>query len=295
MIKAIEAVLQGMNLQVAGAPFRYCISISRGNTISVAVYAHKRHVYQVKVSEAAEFEGEYHAHVCAWQRYPNCVPRPIGRQVQKGWDVFVAEGVHHKPFVFSSEANGRESGKVLDDLSQFFRMSAIAGQFSDASLSHEHFLEVLEQHFHSSPLSLIAGHWIRQGRSLGICGLPLIAQHGDFVVNNLAYNGQQLVVFDWEDFGKYELPGLDIGSFCFSVAPSVQELQALMGPKTILDTALGKFVHSACHASAIDVTLFQKLIPLYLLGFLYVKREYSVTVQSRIETVIRELSLHVSV
>ena len=290
MIEAIEAVLQEMNLRVEGAPFRHCISISRGNTISVAVYAHSQHLYQIKVSEAADFEGEYDAHVRAWQRYPNCVPRPIGRQVHRGWDVFVAEGVHHQPFVFSSQANGHASGKVLEDLSQFFRLSAVAGRFSDASLSHEHFLEVLEQHFRPTPLSSIAGHWIQQGRSLGVCDLPQIAQHGDFVMNNLAYNGPQLLVFDWEDFGKYELPGLDIGSFCFSAAPSAQELQALMSSKTMLDTAIGKFVHSACHVSAIDIDMFKRLIPLYLLGFLYVKREYSVTVQSRIEAVIRQLS-----
>lgn len=295
MIRAIEAVLQGMNLQTEGAPFRYCISISNGNTISVSVYAGARHVYQVKVSETAAFEGEYDAHMRAWQRYTNCVPRPIGRQVYKGWDVFVAQGVLHKPFVFSSQANGRTSGKVFEDLRQFFRMSAISGILSDASLSHELFFGVLEQHFDSSPLSSIAGHWIQQGRSLGICGLPLIDQHGDFVTNNLAYNGQQLVVFDWEDFEKYQLPGLDICSFCFSVAPSAQELQALMSSKTILDTPLEKFVHSACHASAIDVDMFKRLIPLYLLCFLYVKREYGVNVQSRIEAVIRQLSVHVSV
>lgn len=290
MIRAIEAVLQDMNLQTEGAPFRYCISISTGNTISVGVYADAHHLYQVKVSETAAFEGEYGAHMRAWQRYTNCVPRPIGRQVYKGWDVFVAQGVHHKPFVFSSKADGRAFSKVLDDLSHFFRISASAGSFSAASRSHELFFGVLEHHFHSSPLSSIATHWIQQGRLLGICGLPLIAQHGDFVINNLAYSGQQLVVFDWEDFGKYQLPGLDICSFCFSVVPSVQELQALMTSKTILNTALGKFVRRACHASAIDMDLFRRLIPLYLLGFLYAKREYGVTVQSRIGAAISQLS-----
>ena len=295
MIKAIEAVLQDMNLQTNGAPFRYCISISTGNTISVSVYADAHHLYQVKVSETPAFEGEYGAHMCAWQQYNHCVPRPIGRQVHKGWDVFVAQGVHHEPFVFNSKANGRAFGKVLGDLSQFFRISASAGKLSDANHCHELFFGVLEQHFHSSPLSLIAAHWIHQGRLLGICGLPLIAQHGDFVLNNLAYSGQQLVVFDWEDFGKYQLPGLDICSFCFSVAPSAQELQALMTSKTPLDTALGKFVHSACHASAIDIDLFKRLIPLYLLCFLYAKREYGDAVQSRIGAAISQLSVHAGV
>ena len=229
------------------------------------------------------------------QQYNHCVPRPIGRQVHKGWDVFVAQGVHHKPFVFSSEANGRPFGKVLEDLSQFFRISANAGRLSGASLSHELFIDVLQQHFRSSTLSSIAAHWIQKAQSHGVCGLPLIAQHGDFVINNLAYNGQQLVVFDWEDFGKYQLPGLDICSFCFSATSSAQELQALMSSRTILDTALGKFVHSACHASAIDIDLFKRLIPLYLLGFLYAKREYSATVQSRIEAAISQLSVHAGV
>lgn len=290
MLRAIEAVLQNMNLQVDGAPFHYCISISTGNTISVAVYANARHLYQVKVSESAAFEDEYRAHVRAWQRYANCVPRPIGRQIYDGWDVLVVQGVQHNPFGFSSNASGRRLDKVLDDLRHFFQVSANAGHGSGASNSHEQFLDVLEGHFHSSPLSSIAIHWIQQGRLLGICDLPLIDQHGDFVMNNLAYSGQQLVVFDWEDFGKFQMPGLDICSFCFSVVPNAHDLQALMTSTTIPDTVLGKFLQCVCHASAIDIDLFRRLIPLHLLSFLYAKRVYSDSVQSRISTIIRQLS-----
>ena len=58
MLKAIEGVLQDMNLQAEQRPLRYCISISTGNTVSVSVYGDAQRFYQVKVSEIAAFDDE---------------------------------------------------------------------------------------------------------------------------------------------------------------------------------------------------------------------------------------------
>ena len=290
MLKAIAAVLQDLNLETENTPLRYCISISSGDTVSVGVFVDTRRFYQVKAAEFVAFEEEYDAHMRGWQQYGNLVPKPLGRQVRAGWDVFVTQGVQHKPFIFRNKGKGRTITKVIDDLSHFFRVSATAGETAHVANPHDAFLDKLEFYFESSPYSSVASHWIKQGRSLGVCGLPQLAQHGDFVANNLGYSGKQLVVFDWEDFGKYHLPGLDICSFCFSVAPGVEDLRALMTSGNSQNTALGTFVHRACAASGMDTDFFRGMIPLYLLCFLYVKRGYSPVVQSRIGTAVSQLS-----
>ena len=291
MLRTIEAVLNDLNPRTKSAQFRYCISISNGNTISVGAFPDAGPFYQIKVSETAAFEDEYKAQLRGWQQHADAVPKPIGRQMRDGWDLFVAQGVHHQPLIFNPNGTGRAVDKLLDDLSHFFEVSAKFGKSSEVKPVAHQFLGVLEQHFKSSPFSSTAAYWIDQGRSLGVCDQPMIDQHGDFVVNNVAYSGRQLVVFDWEDFGKYQLPGLDICSFCFSAVHNMQDLRALMWSEKIPASAIGKFIYRACHASGLEPDLFRRLMPLYLLGFLYAKREYSDAVQSRIGSAITHLSV----
>ncbi len=290
MLSTIEAVLRDMHLSTDRDSLRYCISISNGNTVSVSSYLDARRFFQVKVSETLAFADEYTAHLQGWQQYGDIVPKPIGRQVRDGWDVFVAQGVHHKPFVFDSTGRGDKPERVLDDLSRFFRISASAAKSVGATNRHSPFLEMLALHFKPSPLTHIADYWLEQGRFHGVCDLPAIPQHGDFVENNIGYDGKQLVVFDWEDFGKYHLPGLDICSFCFSAAQHINELTTMMISPRLPDKPLGRFVARACGAIAMDPDQFRRLIPLYLLIFLHAKREYSPTVQLRIEAALRQLS-----
>jgi hypothetical protein len=290
VLKTIEAVLKDLDLGIEPAQLRYCISISNGNTISVGAFTDAGPFYQIKACETPAFEDEYRAQMRGWEQHGDVVPKPIGRRVRDGWDLFVAQGVHHQPLIFNPNGTGQAIERLLDDLSHFFEVSAKFGKNPDAKPLAEQFLDVLEQHFKSSPFSSVAAYWIDQGRSLGVCDQPLIDQHGDFVVNNVAYSGRQLIVFDWEDFGKYQLPGLDICSFCFSAIHKMQDLRALMTSEKMPTSAIGIFVSRTCTASGLDPDLFRRLLPLHLLGFLYAKREYSDAVQSRIRSAITQLS-----
>jgi hypothetical protein len=51
----------------------------------------------------------------------------------------------------------------------------------------------------------------------GICRrLSYVRQHGDLVANNVGVTARGIVIFDWEDFGRVELPGFDIALFLAS-------------------------------------------------------------------------------
>lgn len=295
MLSTIEAVLGDLKLIDGSEPLRHCISISNGNTVSLSVFLDAKRFFQVKASEIAVFEGEYDAHVRGWKQYGDMVPRPIGRQLRNGWDVFVAQGVNHKPFVFDTAGRNSDSNRVLGGIDRFFVTSAGGGIRDGNQQIHESFLDLLCQHYSNGPLASIADYWVRQGRALGICDLPAIAQHGDFVENNIGYDKDRLLIFDWEDFGKYQLPGLDVGSFCFSIMKNIDDLSALMTADRIPENSMGMFVANSCNAMNIDPNFFRRLLPLYLLVFLHAKQEYSAAIQGRICTVLRQLSPTVAV
>lgn len=290
MLSAIEGVLRDLELIEEGVLLRHCISISNGNTISVSSYLDGSRFFQVKVSEIDAFADEYETHLQGWRQFGSVVPKPIGRQIRDGWDVFVAQGVQHKPFIFDPLGREPNSNKIMLALGRYFMTAVEAAEAGDSQKIHKAFLDQLRGHFSNSPLASLVNYWVERGRALGICNLPVIPQHGDFVENNIGGQGDQLIIFDWEDFGKYQIPGLDVCSFCFSVTQDAGTLAQLMTSLEIQSSALGKFVHDACHALGIDLTLFRSLIPLYLLIFLHAKREYSPTVQSRIERCVRQLT-----
>lgn len=289
MLKAIEAVLNELGLWDQSKPVRYCVSISNGNTISVSAHVTPKNFFQIKLAESPSFESEYLAQLHAWQRYGDMVPKPLGRKLTNGWDVFVAQGVPHKPIIFNAQEKGRRFDGMLGDLDRFFQLSLDTANDPESSPSHDLFLGRMEDYFNTSSISALATKRIAESRHLGVCDLPIIPQHGDFVLNNLAHCGNQPIVFDWEDYEKYFLPGFDLCSFCFSAASDVEDLQSLMRSPQIPDTALGTIVRHACSALKIDHDLFRRLIPLYLLGFLHAKRNYSADVQTRITDVLTQL------
>ncbi len=289
MLKAVEAVLEELGLREQLEPMRYCISISNGNTISVSAHVSHKNFFQIKLAESPSFESEYLAQLHAWQRYGAMVPKPLGRMMVNGWDVFVAQGVPHKPIIFNAQGKGRKFDGMLHDLVQFFRLSVNTTNTPESLPSHDFFLDRLEDYFNTSSISKLARKRIAESRHLGVCDLPTIPQHGDFVLNNLAHCGNQPIVFDWEDYEKYFLPGFDLCTFCFSAASGVEDLQSLMRSPRIPCTALGTVVRHACAALNIHPDLFRRLIPLYLLGFLHAKRNYSANVQSRITAVLTQL------
>lgn len=290
MLKAIEGVLEELGLLSQPEPVRYCISISNGNTISVSAHVSKQSFVQIKLAESPSFESEYLAQMHGWQRFGDMVPKPLGRIMTGRWDVFVAQGVSHKPLAFNARGRGQAFERMLQDLTQFFQISTKAVNAPESATSHELFLDRLEDYFNGSAIASIASKWISQSRILGICDLPSIAQHGDFVLNNLAYSGKQPIIFDWEDYEKYYLPGFDLCSFCFSVTSDVQHLQSLMRSPRVPDSPLGKVVRQACAALDMDPDFLRRLLPLYLLGFLHAKRNYSADVQARIVAALTQLN-----
>ena len=291
MLKVVRAVLDELKLTRPDSSLRYYINISKGDAISVGAFLDPHRFFQVKASEFVDVDHEYQAHVRGWNQYPDFVPRPLGYRVREGWTIMVTQGVHHTLFPFDDAMRGRNSTpNALADLYRYFEISGQRTMAQGEVESHQAFFNRLQTHFIHTPYAALASQWLEQGRSLGVESFALIAQHGDFVQNNLACSGNQLVIFDWEDFGDFHLPGLDICSLCFSVAPDAAAMRDLMCATPERERPIDVFVRRACGLCGIDVELFRRLVPLYLLVFLYSKHDYGQAGQDRIGTMLQRLS-----
>jgi len=289
MLKIIGSVLAELRLAPPDATFRYNINIGTGLAISVSVFVDNDKFFQIKVSEPDDLLSEYHTQVRAWKQYGPLVPEPLAYRVIDGWHIFVMQGVAHTPFPHNA-LGGHIPPLALEDLLHYFQIGANQrpSQFDDKS--HQLLFTKLTDHFIHTQYADLASRWIDYGRLQGCEALPLIAQHGDFVQNNLVISGDRLVIFDWEDFDKFHLPGLDICSLCVTLAPDVNAVRDLMCKNRDTARPMETFLRRACAISGLDVELFRRLIPLYLLVFLYIKYSYGQSAQDRFGTLLRDLS-----
>ena len=74
-----------------------------------------------------------------------------------------------------------------------------------------------------------------------------------------------------------------------AVAFGIRGLRSVMG-SSVPDRHLDVFIDRACGLQGIDRGVFGRLMPLYLIVFLYLKRNYGVAIRERIGDLLRQIS-----
>jgi hypothetical protein len=293
VLKHVSAVLAELKLVTPAQPLRYYLNLTTGEAMSISAFASADAFFQIKASELVDLEPEYAAYQRAWADFPDFVPRPLGYATRDRWRIMISEGVAHKPFparLVAAYDDARETGPT-SDLLRFFETGRQHAR-TTAAAPHGPLLDALHQHFAQTPYVALAARWLEHARQHAIQSLPQAAQHGDFVLNNLALSGARLVVFDWEDYGRVTLQGLDLATLAVSVwghEPGFTRAFA-QGAGGRLDAPMAAFLRRACALSGIEFELFCVHIPLYVLVFLYLKRNYGKVVQQRIGDLLQHLS-----
>jgi hypothetical protein len=295
VLRCVGRALEELNLVGSGAALRYYINITTGDAMSLAVFVDDERFFQVKVSEFLDLRQQYELYCRAWRDYPAFVPRPLGYRVLDEWNLMISEGVHHVAIRRSEvlRPRWRGAGVLPHQLCAYFdggrdSSEGPAGQREQAEL-----LSRLAAHFGASPLARVADGCLTRAVALGVESIPERRQHCDFVRNNLGRAGSRLVVFDWEDYATINLPGLDVCTLCLSLlGGGVEAVSAMMlSGRGGLDAGEVAFLRRACERQGIELEVFRQLVPLYLLVFLYLKRNYGSSVRQRIADLLCGLQL----
>ena len=152
--------------------------------------------------------------------------------------------------------------------------------------------EVLARYFSNTAHAQLAQHILQRAREHDLASLQPVTQHGDFVLNNLAITDKHLVIFDWEDYGKIILPGLDICTLAMSALEGNLAIMRALAHESqpSLDAGIDAFLRKACTLSGIEFNLFRRLVPLHMLTFLYMKRNYGEPVKQRISHLLQQVA-----
>jgi hypothetical protein len=284
VLSIVRRALQELPMVPRDVELRYHINITTGDSLAISVFVGNDQFYQVKASEFIDLRGLYELHCRAWQDHPAIVPRPLGHRVDGGWSIMVTDGVHHRVLHRSAVLGSRwrRRGTMSSQLCMYFQRKGTHGGPHDEA-EQARLVQRVAAHFEGGPYARIATACIRQAQASGVESMPTQAQHGDFVLNNLGQHDGRLVVFDWEDYGRVGLPGFDICTLCLSLlgedADALRRVMSARAPQAqVLDDVLAR----ACQAQGIELDRFRRLIPFYLLVFLYLKRNYGTAVQDRI-------------
>ena len=280
MIPAVTEALRRMSLLAADEPVRYQIGLTQGDTVWLDVFRRDGSYLHVKAAEFITLREEARVYADAFSRHGEYMPEPLGFTTFEGWELLISEGVEHRPLHPNPLAHAAGASHVAREIWRYFAAASRAPRDDDPRHAHESLLARLRQTFRDSQLAPLVAQWSSDASLRELAALGAVAQHGDFVANNLGMTRRGLRVFDWEDFGKVSLPGFDVCtlavSFANEIAPDV--VMRRDGP---LASRVDAFVAPACKSIGIDLDVFWRLVPLYLLAFLHLKQGYATAVRDR--------------
>lgn len=290
MLNFVRQALTGSGLVAAGSRLMFNVTVSKGDVISIDVGVPAGDWYHVQVCCHYDLGTRFASDRLARQRFQERAPEPLAHVRHGDWSMLIANACEHRS-VAASDLAGRPGATMLGrDLIGFFATARNHALVENAGDTHDPFMCEARAFLVSSP-ELSAGvlAFLDTLGPSDWADIPYIPQHGDFVLNNLGCSNGRLVVFDWEDYGATGLAGVDICLVSLSVAgmsaASVRGMQEVTDPSG----HPWAFAAEACRASGLDYATFRRAIPLYLLAFRYLKRNYGREIARRVDDVLHQI------
>jgi hypothetical protein len=288
VIAAVTDALRRLSLLAADEPVRYQIGLTKGDTLWLDVFRRDGSYLHVKAAEFITLRDEARVYADAFSRHGEYMPEPRGFTTCEGWELLIAEGVEHRPLHPNPLADAPGASLVAREIWRYFAAASRTPRDEDPRHAHESLVGRLRQTFRDSPFAPLVAQWSSESALGALAALGAVAQHGDFVENNLGMTPRGLRVFDWEDFGKVALPGFDLCTLAVSLANGIAP-DADMDRHGPLASRIDAFVAPACESLGLDLDTFWHLVPLYLLAFLHLKQGYATGVRDRTARLLQRL------
>lgn len=240
----------------------------------------------VKFSRLVSLEVEAARCGLASASFPDHAPRFIGYHRDGDLHVLASRAEQFRTVTATMTESSSDSRAVRNGLVGYFRQQSLQAHTAHATASTD-WLQRLETHYLGHDLAAIARQSLGALRAQ-LPKLTLARQHGDLVMNNLGLRPSgSLVVFDWEDFGEVDLPGLDLFTLEYSFEHEAVRARA-QGQRSHPDKVLD--IEACCAAQHLSVADYRALRVAHALAFLYLKRNYGPEIQGRLRHHILSLA-----
>lgn len=290
MLNLVRQALTSTGLVSAASRLMFNITVSKGDVISIDVGVAGGGWYHVQACRYYDLGTRFASDRLARQRFQERAPEPLAHFRHGDWSLIIAKACEHRS-AGAGDLAGRPGATALGrDLIGFFAAARDHALVENAGDTHDLFMSEARA-FLAASAELGSGvlSFLNTLDTPDWADVPYIPQHGDFVLNNLGSSKGRLVVFDWEDYGATGLAGFDICLISLSVtgmsAASVRRMQEVADPAG----HPWAFAQAACRASGLDYRTFRRAIPIYLLAFRYLKRNYGREIAIRVNDILREI------
>lgn len=291
MLSLVLDLLSARRWFDTGLPFQTSVHFTQGACVWLLLSRDGAGDTYVKFSEHVSLHDEAARYQAAGASYATLVPAFVGYASAGPIDVLVCRSVDFRSVDASFLFGVKTGAAPVADLLGYFKSmplatppATLAGQ---AAVSNPALIATLDSYYAGHWLAPLAQRWLSSDSAHWLATLQPMAQHGDFVLNNLGRTrSEQWVIFDWEDFGAVSLPGLDLFTFELSLAGGAQ---SLLAKRALKAPAVQSFVALACAAMGLSVAQYVALTPIYALVFRYLKRNYGPSVREQMDALIQQI------
>ncbi len=234
----------------------------------VLIYTSSGKYFHIKAETQSMLALEYKHLTKVYKKYFSFMAQPLGYHELEGRRYIINQAIAHEPLSAQKFLNNIN---LQESLAAYFSLSLEKNIPIDNTQEAEQRPFILSLLY--NPQIFIYPQHIDHVQSLyqKLMTYGSSEQHGDFVLNNLGVHDDQIIIFDWEDYGRIQLPGFDLVTFLislfhFDIDKLVEELylnptiQRCTKPyMTYLDCSIEEFI---------------EYMPLYLYAFLYIKQQF---------------------
>jgi hypothetical protein len=264
------------------------ITITTGDAISMEVLDDiSGKWYHVKASRFTNLGTHFERYKLGRQHYPSLAPEPITHVHIDGWSIMATYSIDHRCVVAQDLGGNSPSNLLVQDLVSYFSAARLLAN-EDAALDYQHHL-LKELHSYFTATTPPPQKILKFLKTDDLIPIPTIPQHGDFVLNNLGDAHGRLVIFDWEDYGELMLAGFDIFMLSMSVAGMNASSAITIAQTTHPNATPWAFAEPACVAIGLSYDSFRKMVPLYLVAFRYLKRNYGLEIRERVDVMLNNI------
>ena len=268
-------------------PFEKSLYLSQGSSQCVLLSRNGQPDTFVKFTDLVDLASEAARCRQSHERFPRHTARFLGYAKRHSLEVLATRAVSFLPVSGMMILTAKHGGAVQVGLEGLFRrMSECSAETSACQQGYEWF-EDLRSYFDCHILQPAAAMGLPR-LSQALQSLPPLPQHGDLVLNNLGLRpDRELVVFDWEDYGAVNLPGLDLFTLDNSIRQDLDPRWVSRPASTSMHALdIGKLAA----VLGLSPQLYEELKLGYALVFRYLKRNYNAEVRARLDELIHGMA-----